>query len=151
PGFLAGLEVAVLPSHSEGMSNALLEYMAAGRAIVATAVGSNPRLIEDGVHGLVGPANDPARAGGAGGGVPSGRRLAARLGQAARRRVEQHFSRAAMVRRFEAFYLGLREGALGLRLAPAPCTPPLPPHPQPLSPAAGERGDKRTYRSLLRD
>ena len=39
PGFLGGLDVAVLSSRSEGMSNALLEYMAAGRAIVAANVG----------------------------------------------------------------------------------------------------------------
>src|SRR5205823_12441902 len=59
PAFLARLDVAVLPSHSEGMSNALLEYMSAGKAIVATAVGSNVRLIEDGRHGLLVPAGDP--------------------------------------------------------------------------------------------
>src|SRR5207244_3660743 len=44
PAFLAHLDVAVLCSRSEGMSNALLEYMAAGRAIVATAVGGNAEL-----------------------------------------------------------------------------------------------------------
>ena len=46
----------MLCSHAEGMSNALLEYMAAGRPIVATAVGAAPELIEDGVHGLLVPA-----------------------------------------------------------------------------------------------
>ena len=35
PEFLARIDIAVLPSHSESMSNALLEYMAAGRAIVS--------------------------------------------------------------------------------------------------------------------
>src|SRR5205823_863274 len=44
PAFLGRLDVAVLCSHAEGMSNALLEYMAAGRAIVATAVGAAPRM-----------------------------------------------------------------------------------------------------------
>jgi glycosyltransferase involved in cell wall biosynthesis len=110
PGFLAGLRVAVLPSHSEGMSNALLEYMAAGKAVVATAVGGNTGLIEDGVHGLLVPADDPVRLAEAVGRLLSDRDLAARLGQAARRRAEQQYSRAVMVRRFEAFYLGLREG-----------------------------------------
>ena len=43
------------------MSNALLEYMAAGRPIVATAVGAAPDLIEDGVHGLLVPPGDAAR------------------------------------------------------------------------------------------
>src|SRR5262249_33220750 len=52
PAFLSSVELAVLCSRSEGCSNALLEYMAAGRAIVATAVGGTVQLIQDGVHGL---------------------------------------------------------------------------------------------------
>jgi len=60
PNFLRSVDVAVLPSHSEGMSNALLEYMAAGRAVVATAVGANPTLIDDGTLNFIGL--DPADA-----------------------------------------------------------------------------------------
>ena len=58
--FLKDIDVGVLCSRSEGSSNALLEYMAAGRAIVATAVGGTPQLIEDGVHGLLVSPGDPA-------------------------------------------------------------------------------------------
>ncbi len=106
-GFLAGLDVAVLPSLTEGMSNALLEYMAAGRAVVASAVGGNVRLIEDGVSGLLVPPGDVGRLVAAVGRLLSDPALAARLGAAARRRVEQRYSRPAMVRRFEDFYQGL--------------------------------------------
>jgi glycosyltransferase involved in cell wall biosynthesis len=107
PGFLAGLDLAVLPSRSEGMSNALLEYMAAGKAIVATSVGGNPRLIDDGVHGLLVPPDDPSALTAAIGRLLSDADLAVQLGQAARRRVEERYSREAMVRRFEMFYLCL--------------------------------------------
>lgn len=51
PAFLATLDVAVLPSRAEGLSNALLEYLAAGRPIVATRVGANSELIEDEENG----------------------------------------------------------------------------------------------------
>jgi glycosyltransferase involved in cell wall biosynthesis len=46
PAFLATLDVAVLPSRAEGLSNALMEYMAAGRPIVATDVGGNGELLD---------------------------------------------------------------------------------------------------------
>jgi glycosyltransferase involved in cell wall biosynthesis len=111
PGFLAGLDLAVLPSLSEGMSNALLEYMAAGRAIVATAVGGNTTLIEEGVNGLLVPPNDPGRLAEAIGHLLDHPELAAWLGRAARRRVEERYSREVMVRRFEDLYTGLMGGA----------------------------------------
>ena len=107
PRFLGQLDVAVLPSRAEGMSNALLEYMAAGRPIVATAVGATAELIEQGVHGLLVPPGDDAALAAAIAHLLSDRALAARLGAAARRRATERFSRAAMVRRFEAFYGGL--------------------------------------------
>lgn len=109
-GFLAGLDLAVLPSLSEGMSNALLEYMAAGRAIVATAVGGNTTLIEEGVNGLLVPPNDPGRLAEAIGHLLDNPDLAAWLGRAARRRVEERYSREVMVRRFEDLYTGLMRG-----------------------------------------
>jgi L-malate glycosyltransferase len=107
PAFLAGLDLAVLPSLSEGMSNAVLEYMAAGRPIVATAVGATPRLLQDGVHGLVVPPNDPRALAAALDRLLRDPALACRLAAAARRRAHEEFSREAMVRRFEAFYLRL--------------------------------------------
>jgi glycosyltransferase involved in cell wall biosynthesis len=102
PGFLRGIDVAVLPSHSEGMSNAVLEYMAAGRAVVATDVGANRTVLRD--AGAVVPAGDDAGLAAAIGGLLADPPRAARLGAEARRRAEAEYGRDAMRRRFEAFY-----------------------------------------------
>jgi glycosyltransferase involved in cell wall biosynthesis len=104
PGFLAGLDVAVLPSRAEGMSNALLEYMAAGRPVVATVVGAAPELIGDGAHGLLTPPGDAAGLAAAIDRLLRDPALAARLGDAARRRARDRYSREAMVERFTEFY-----------------------------------------------
>ncbi len=119
PAFLSRLHIAVICSHAEGMSNALLEYMAAGRAIVATAVGAATELIADGVHGLLVPPGDVAALAGAIDRLLGQPELATRLGQAARARACQRFGREAMVRRFEDFYESLRhpQGARERRCA----------------------------------
>jgi L-malate glycosyltransferase len=110
PDFLADLDIAVLCSRSEGMSNAILEYMAAGKAIVATAVGGNGQLIEQERQGLLVPPDDPSSLGGAIRRLLGDPALALRLAQAARQRAVERYSRQAMVRRFEAFYRELLWG-----------------------------------------
>jgi glycosyltransferase involved in cell wall biosynthesis len=107
PGFLAGVDVAVLPSRAEGMSNALLEYMAAGRPVVASAVGAVPELIRDGEHGLLVPPGDAGALAGALARLLTEPGRAAGLGAAARRRACDRYGRAAMVSRFEDFYTSL--------------------------------------------
>lgn len=102
--FLRSVDVAVLPSHSEGMSNALLEYMAAGRAVIATDVGANAKLLQDGKCGLLVPPGDQVALVDALGELLANPLRAAGLGAAARRRAESDFSRDAMRRRFESFY-----------------------------------------------
>jgi glycosyltransferase involved in cell wall biosynthesis len=102
--FLRTVDIAVLPSHSEGMSNALLEYMAAGRAVIATAVGSNPELVRHGKDGLIVPPGDESALVEAIGNLLENPLRAAGFGASARKRVEAEYSREAMCRRFEAFY-----------------------------------------------
>lgn len=58
--YLGRLQIGVLCSDSEGLSNAVIEYMLRGAAVVATAVGGNTELIRDGFNGLLVPAGDPA-------------------------------------------------------------------------------------------
>jgi glycosyltransferase involved in cell wall biosynthesis len=108
PAFLGSLDIAVLPSRAEGMSNALLEYMAAARPIVATAVGATPELIEDGRQGLLVPPGDERVLAGAIADLLDNPASAVELAESARRRVRERYSRAAMIRRFESFYQTLR-------------------------------------------
>lgn len=107
PGYLADLDVAVLSSRAEGMPNAVLESMAAGRPVVATAVGGVPRLIEQGIHGMIVPPEDPEALGEAVRFLLDNPELAARIGANARLKVQGAFGREAMVRRMEDFYQGL--------------------------------------------
>jgi glycosyltransferase involved in cell wall biosynthesis len=104
PAFLSTLDVAVLPSHAEGMSNAVLEYMAAGRPVVATNVGANAHLLGDGKFGVLVPAGDPFALAAGIGQLLTDPNLATRLATAARRHVQERYSREAMRLRFEGFY-----------------------------------------------
>jgi L-malate glycosyltransferase len=102
PAFLRTISIAVLPSFSEGMSNAILEYMAAEKAVVATEVGAN-RIVLGDTGVLVQPDNECALAAAISDLIADPARTRA-LGEAARNRVEQRYGRRAMCRRFEAFY-----------------------------------------------
>ncbi|VAW91963.1 hypothetical protein MNBD_GAMMA22-2525 [hydrothermal vent metagenome] len=56
---LAAFDVSVLCSDTEGMSNSVIQSIAMGKATVVTNVGGNPEVIEDGLNGLLVPADDP--------------------------------------------------------------------------------------------
>jgi glycosyltransferase involved in cell wall biosynthesis len=101
------LDVAVLPSRREGSPLALVEYMALGRPIVATAVGGVPELIEDGVHGLLVPARNPSALADAIERLLDDRVLAARLGQAAQERQRAEHDLDTLVTRLESLYVEL--------------------------------------------
>lgn len=57
---LGALDVAVLSSHSESLSNSIVEYLAAGVPVVCTDVGGCREAVEDGVNGFIVPPGDPA-------------------------------------------------------------------------------------------
>ncbi|WP_227817234.1 TIGR03088 family PEP-CTERM/XrtA system glycosyltransferase [Nitrogeniibacter aestuarii] len=110
PELMRSMDVFVLPSLAEGISNTLLEAMATGLPVIATAVGGNTELVDDGITGhLVAPgapeqwvavleamAGDP------------GQRTV--MSVSARQRVEAHFSLDAMVKNYMAVY----DDALGV-------------------------------------
>lgn len=104
PTILAKTDIFVLPSYSEGLSNALMEAMASGCACVATDVGGNAFLIQNGVSGLLFPVGDreALRA--------HLRRLitdhAKRrdMGIAARARIEEQFSWSSVGKQYTEFF-----------------------------------------------
>jgi L-malate glycosyltransferase len=104
---LARADVVAHPSLQEGMSNAVMEAMAAGRPIVATNVGGTPELLSG--RGLLVPADDPVALGRAIERVLADHGLAARLGEAARDWSHEHLSAAVMVDRHIQIYSGLLE------------------------------------------
>src|SRR5437879_2837472 len=57
--YLAAMNLVVLPSRSEALGLALLEAMAMGKAVVASAVGGIPEIVADGVTGKLVPPEDP--------------------------------------------------------------------------------------------
>jgi glycosyltransferase involved in cell wall biosynthesis len=61
PDLLAAMDVFVLPSRTEGYSLALVEASAAALPIIATAVGGNAEIVQDGVTGRIIPAGDDER------------------------------------------------------------------------------------------
>jgi glycosyltransferase involved in cell wall biosynthesis len=104
PAILARAAIAVSSSHAEGISNAILEGMAARLPVVATAVGGSPELVRDGMNGYLVPPGAPA---------PLARRLLdllasaprrRRMGENGRRIVEREFGIEQMRRSYDAVY-----------------------------------------------
>lgn len=104
PELLAASDVFTLTSRNEGTSNTVLEALACGVPVVATAVGGTPALLTDGVEGrLVSPGHDDGIAEALLGYLRDPA-LAARHGEAARARAVRDFSVARMVDAYVEVY-----------------------------------------------
>jgi sugar transferase (PEP-CTERM/EpsH1 system associated) len=104
PRIMRGLDLFVLPSISEGVSNTVLEAMASGLPMVATRVGGNPELIEAGVTGNLVPRNDVESMARAIRVYAESTELCRRHGSEARRAAERRFGMDAMVNAYMAIY-----------------------------------------------
>jgi sugar transferase (PEP-CTERM/EpsH1 system associated) len=104
PALLRGIDIFVLPSLAEGISNTILEAMATGLPVVATAVGGNGELVQADVTGRLVPPADPQALAAALAGYVDEPAMLVQHGRAARQRIEMEFSLAAMVARYLTVY-----------------------------------------------
>lgn len=110
PRMMRSFDLFVLPSLAEGISNTILEAMASGLPVLATAVGGNPELIEPGVTGTLVPRSDAEGMARAIRSYAESAELCRRHGAEARRAVERRFGMDAMVNAYMAVYDRLLAG-----------------------------------------
>lgn len=104
---LPAMDIFCLPSLAEGTSNALLQAMAAGLPVIATAVGGNTEVVLHPRTGLLVAPRDPASMAEAMLSLARDPELRSKMGQAGRDRVAERFSLTAMIKRYEQLYQGL--------------------------------------------
>ncbi|RLM57139.1 glycosyltransferase family 1 protein [Halobellus sp. Atlit-31R] len=102
PAVYSAIDALVLPSHTEGLPRVVLEAGAAGRPVVATAVGGVPTVVQDGNTGLLCPPREPAA-------LASSidelflERSPAELGRRARELIVDEYTWEAQYDRYESF------------------------------------------------
>jgi glycosyltransferase involved in cell wall biosynthesis len=112
PRLLADSDVFVLSSRSEGAPLSVLEAMAAGLPVVASAVGGVPEQVADGATGLLVPPGDPAALASALERLLADPELRRRLGTAGRERVRERFDLAAVRRAHVDLYERVLAGSM---------------------------------------
>lgn len=118
PNVMRGLDLFVLPSRAEGISNTILEAMATGLPVIATDVGGNAELVLPGETGALVPPMNPERMSDAIARYATDAGLRHTHGLAGRQRVEAEFSLDGMVERYASLYRSQLD-AVGARRAAA--------------------------------
>jgi glycosyltransferase involved in cell wall biosynthesis len=112
---LPAFDIFFQPSLWEAMSIALLEAMAASKAVVATDVGEAPFIVEDGVDGLLVKPKDVDGMTAALRRLIDDAALRERMGTAAARKVNERFTVERMTRTYEQLYLDMLQGRASIR------------------------------------
>jgi len=111
-GYLPLMELGCMSSLNEGFSNAILEYMAAGLAVVATNVGGNREAVVDGVTGFLTPVGDETTFARRVISLLEDKPLRKAMGERGRARCAERFEMEACIRRHERYYESLlKDGA----------------------------------------
>ena len=107
PAILSNLDLSVLSSTSEGLSNVILESMAAGKPVVATNVGGSKEMVKDGITGyLVSPSDSRSMATAIMDLLRNPEKAVA-MGEMGRKEVQEKFTVEAMVKKYEELYFSL--------------------------------------------
>jgi glycosyltransferase involved in cell wall biosynthesis len=101
---LADADIKVLSSRSEGLPAAIMEAMAAGLPVVATAVGGIPELVQAGLTGLLVPPDDPSALANSLATLLANPTLRHQYGRAGQQRIQTHFSLTDKVGELERTY-----------------------------------------------
>ncbi len=109
PRLLGALDVFVLPSLGEGVSNTILEAMACARPVIATRVGGNPELVQDGETGALFRVGDALELAEILERYALDESMRATQGQQGRQRVEKLFAIDVMIERYDRLYRRLLE------------------------------------------
>jgi glycosyltransferase involved in cell wall biosynthesis len=109
--WLHSIDVFVLPSSTEGLSNSLMEAMACGCAVVASDVGGNPELVADGSTGLLFPSGDGGALAAALARLAENAELRSELTARGAALIRDHFSLAIAARRMAEIYLAKLEAS----------------------------------------
>lgn len=104
PDLLAASDVFLLASHWEGMSNALMEAMNAGKAIIATRVGAAEELLDGGRYGQLIPRQEPDSIALALYRFKEANQIYRRQAAKARERIQNFYTIPAMIKAYERFY-----------------------------------------------
>jgi len=104
PELISIFDIGVVASLSEGFSNTILEYMASSKPVVATTVGGNPEAVFHGETGLLVPPGDPQALSAAILSILENKDVASRFGMTARKKAEEMFSLAIMIKKYEHFF-----------------------------------------------
>jgi glycosyltransferase involved in cell wall biosynthesis len=105
----AAMDVMVCCSDSEGFANVILEAMASGKPVIATAAGGNVEAVVEGTTGFLVPCRSPLALAQAAERLLQDTALRQLMGRNARQRAEQQFSVVKMVRSHENLYARLLE------------------------------------------
>ncbi|MBI4982252.1 MAG: glycosyltransferase, partial [Candidatus Omnitrophica bacterium] len=121
PELLSVMDISVNASYSEGMSNTILQSMASGVPVVATAVDGNLETVVDGVTGILVPHKNPQRMAEAIIKILKNRELAKKMGENARKVIEEKFTNQIMLGNMENLYKRLLKRKVAFIFSQFPC------------------------------